>query len=207
MSGRRKWIDWFLEQPRSILFVRIDDEFIINPFNFYGLKPLFFNFNEAYECLKRGNCCPHEDSDIEREVEVLYGLIHARYLLTRPGLQEMYEKFKEGVFQSCPRVLCKGCTCIPYGITEKPGEHKVKMFCPCCSDVYLCEEGCDYENIDGSYFGPSWVLMFLQKYADQIAKRLPEKQPRVYVPKIFGFRLCHESDREEYTSDEEDLSD
>ena len=204
MSEKRKWVDWFLDQPMFSIFVRIDDDFIMNPFNFYGLKLNFKFFNEAYDCLKKGNYGPHDDKQIEHEAEVLYGLLHARYLLTRPGLQGIFEKFQMGYFQTCPRVNCKACTCLPYGISEKPSEHKLKMYCPSCSDVYLCTEGSDYENLDGAYFGPSWLLMFLQKYSDKIRKLIPEKQPKVYVPKIFGFRLCHESDKEMYSSEDED---
>jgi len=37
----------------------------------------------------------------------LYGLIHARFILSPKGLAMMREKFLMGGFGTCPRVLCK----------------------------------------------------------------------------------------------------
>lgn len=44
--------------------------------------------------------------NIYQEAIDLYGLIHARFILTPKGLNIMKDKFLKGVFGMCPRVLC-----------------------------------------------------------------------------------------------------
>jgi casein kinase II subunit beta len=43
----------------------------------------------------------------------LYGLIHARYIITTHGLDSMHTKFLNGDFGKCPRTLCKGQKVVP----------------------------------------------------------------------------------------------
>ena len=192
-----------MEQPRAKIFVRVDNEFLQNTFNITGIKQKMKYFNPAYELIRR-NTIQSARGEItmeqaEKEAETLYGFIHARYLLTKPGMQQMFEKYQEGAFQQCPRVYCKGTQCLPYGISEEYGEHKVKMFCPCCRDIYDVVDP-DVAQVDGSCFGPSWIHMFLQKYSNVV----PKEPPRVYVPKIYGFKVCHSSDAEQdYSSESE----
>ena len=38
----------------------------------------------------------------------LYGLIHSRFIVSPKGLAIMREKFLNGIFGVCPRVLCSG---------------------------------------------------------------------------------------------------
>ena len=44
---------------------------------------------------------------LEKEADVLYGLIHARYIMTSSGLDRMLKKYRAGDFGVCPRFYCE----------------------------------------------------------------------------------------------------
>eukprot|EP00871_Galdieria_phlegrea_P005075 jgi/Galph1/5569/GphlegSOOS_G4238.1 len=67
---------------------------------------------------------------VEVAAETLYGLIHARFILTARGMQLMLEKFNRADFGRCPRVLCHGQPVVPVGLSDTPRQNTVKAFCP-----------------------------------------------------------------------------
>ena len=73
---------------------------------------------------------------VESAAEMLYGLIHVRYILTSRGMSAMYEKYKNSEFGRCPRVLCNGQPALPVGLADNPRQNTVKIFCPKCGDIY-----------------------------------------------------------------------
>lgn len=86
-------------------------------------------------------------SVVEPYANMLYGLIHQRYLLTKNGLRWMAERYASGVFGSCPRVYCGRCPVIPTGRYDEPGKEGVKLYCPSCLDLY--NPPYPYQNVDG----------------------------------------------------------
>ena len=193
-----KWIQDFLEKEESRYFVKIDEDFIANSFNLYGLKQKVKNFAPACDLIRRDRFVSRDDGSmltresVHTQAKILYGLLHARFILTKPGLHLMMEKYQRHEFQPCPRVYCRGTQCLPFGISDEPDKEVMKMYCPSCCDVYNVTSS-DLSGIDGAYFGPSWIHMFLHRYRQII----PKERARVYVPKIFGFRICHASDAED----------
>eukprot|EP01018_Ginkgo_biloba_P007570 Gb_06061 [translate_table: standard] len=73
---------------------------------------------------------------VESAAEMLYGLIHVRYILTSKGMNAMLEKYKKTDFGRCPRVYCSGQPCLPVGQSDIPRTSTVKIYCPKCEDVY-----------------------------------------------------------------------
>jgi len=71
-----------------------------------------------------------QQDSIEAAAELLYGLIHARYIITPRGLAGMLDKFKHIHFGRCPRVFCQGQAVLPVGQSDIPRTHTCKTFCP-----------------------------------------------------------------------------
>ncbi len=115
----------------------------------------------------------------------LYGLIHARFIVTPKGLQLMKQKYVEGCFGICPRILCEGQPVLPIGLSDELNKSRVKVFCPRCEDAYYPKIKAD---IDGAYFGTAFPHMFLQTYPEYV----PERGAPPYVPRIYGFRIYGE---------------
>lgn len=180
------WLATFLQEPRNKYLVLVDEEFMLNSFNLAGMKTKIDHFNAAYEVLRRSAVPDVEREAVLHEAEVLYGMLHQRFILTRPGMQLMFEKWQQGDFPKCPRVNCRAAEGLPYGLSEEWSRGTVKVFCPGCADVYAIDDP-DVRGLDGAFFGPSWIHMFLQKWPQVI----PPGPRKVYVPKIFGFRIAH----------------
>lgn len=121
--------------------------------------------------------------DIYQSAMDLYGLIHARFIISSRGLHIMRAKFLNGVFGACPRVLCDRQLCLPIGMSEDLSISRVKVYCPKCEDVYVPR--IKFVDIDGAYFGCSFPHIFLQTFPEL----LPTNKPHEYYPRIFGFKI------------------
>lgn len=122
---------------------------------------LYLNFLNA-NLISSSNSRRHLNEEQEKiifSVFCLYGLLHAKYILTPPGQAKMLELYVYNSFPKCPRSKCNGIRCLPYGITEKPGQN-VKMYCPKCETIY----NYDKNKLDGAFFGPTYVHLLMRKF-------------------------------------------
>ncbi|XP_019052479.1 PREDICTED: putative casein kinase II subunit beta-4 isoform X2 [Nelumbo nucifera] len=183
------WISWYCGLRGNELLCEVDEDYIQDDFNLCGLQGQVPYYDHALDMILdndslSGELDGEEHSEIESAAELLYGLIHARYILTNKGLNAMHEKYKRVDFGRCPRVFCAGQPCLPVGTSDIPHNGSVKIYCPKCEDLYLPR--CKYQgNMDGAYVGTTFPHLYLMTYPS--AK--PAKPVQSYVPKVFGFKI------------------
>ena len=199
------WIESFCAERGHEWFCEVDRDFITNPADLAGITlkngPLVKALSGILD-LEQTEDTPETDSDqLLLSMEELYSLLHARYICTPKGLAQMVctsfyviftslinvfqkEKYDKGSFARCLRIECEGCQMIPFGQSAQYGQDQVVLFCPSCFDVYLPPLR-RHHNIDGSAFGPDFLIAFLRQYPE-----LLQKQPKqVPTRKLYGFPL------------------
>lgn len=107
---------------------------------------------------------------IEASARHLYGLIHARFVITSRGLAKMVDKYKKYDFGRCPRVLCYGQPLLPVGLSDVPYQKAVKLYCQRCEDIYS-PKSTRHGQIDGAYFGSTFPHMLLMVYPHLIVPK------------------------------------
>ncbi|CAI2175212.1 15775_t:CDS:10 [Funneliformis geosporum] len=181
------WIDWFLSTKGNEYFCEVDEEYILDRFNLTGLNSEVQHYVQALDLIT--DSLEEELDDemreaVEKSARHLYGLIHARFIITSRGLAKMLEKYKKADFGRCPRVLCHNQPLLPVGLSDQPYTKSVKLYCPRCEDIYN-PKSTRHASIDGAYYGSTFPHMLFQVYPHL----LPPKSNERYVPRIFGFKI------------------
>ena len=182
------WIQWFCGLDGNDFLIEVDEEYIRDQFNLYGIKPKVKNYDNALNMIL-GQEIPDteqfDDPNYLTKYEAamdLYGLIHSRYITSPKGLASMREKYLVGTFGVWPRVKCKRHYVMPIGSSYNLNESRVKIYCPKWQEVYSPKHGSI--DIDGAYFGPSFPFNLIQAFPDIISGG-PEK----FIPKLYGFKI------------------
>ncbi|KAJ2339957.1 casein kinase 2 regulatory subunit, partial [Coemansia erecta] len=189
-SANMSWIAWFCSLKGHEYFCEVPDYFIEDEFNLTGLNQTVNYYFEALDVILDIEDDAEEPLDadeietIESSAEILYGLIHARYILTRPGLRQMADKHEDGDFGVCPRFLCENIGVVPCARTDVLERDSVKLFCPSCLDIYSPPNS-RFNKIDGAYFGTTFPHLLFQAFPSLI----PEDITPIYTPKIYGFAI------------------
>ena len=186
------WIQWYCSLEGHEFLVEIEEEYIKDAFNLYGLNTHFPKDKfKTFQKMILSPLAPNEEDlndehfvELNQEASDLYGLIHARFIYTPRGLAKVYQKYLQGVFGYCPRALCDRQKTLPVGLSDSLKTSRFKVFCPRCEEVYMPKFR--NINIDGAYFGTSFPHVFLKHYPEAII--LP---PKIYLyePKIYGFKV------------------
>ncbi|CAD7956714.1 unnamed protein product [Amoebophrya sp. A25] len=136
------WISWFCSVPSHELFCEVDEDYIKDNFNLYGLRNRLQYYDHALEMVLMPEA-PDEDElqdadflEVYRDAQDLYGLVHARYILSPRGLEAMREGFVNSVFGTCPRVKCHQQSVLPVGTSDELRVSRVKSYCPRCEQLY-----------------------------------------------------------------------
>ena len=197
------WIHWFCKLEGNEFFVEIDEDFIKNKINLIGIK-----CKDYIKTLLSTKSTTNTllDDNLEEElqgIKEIYGLIHKRFIITSKGLALMREKYLNGVFGRCPRVVCDKQVLIPIGLSEDLKYSKVKVYCPICKQVYKpARHKGRSVSLDGAYFGTSFAHIFFMNYPDLKPKIRCLKE---YVPKVYGFRIFGMYGSKYYSNNKEEL--
>lgn len=212
------WIQLFVESFGHDYFVPVAQDFIEDDFNLTGLLLQVPYYREALMTILDYQVDTAEDHSVSTKTsasatkqsansaaktelpnkallshsaDLLYGLIHARYITSKQGLTAMASKFERNEFGSCPRFYCDGMHLIPVGSTDIPGQETVRLYCPCCNDIYL-PASLRYLNIDGAFFGttfPGLLVKMFPEIENQCRIRIEKSNKADYGLKLFGFKI------------------
>uniref|UniRef100_A0A7S2VYW6 Casein kinase II subunit beta n=1 Tax=Eucampia antarctica TaxID=49252 RepID=A0A7S2VYW6_9STRA len=200
------WIQWFCGLKGHEMFCEVERSYIEDGFNLYGLRACVPNFSDCLDLiLDRIGPDDSDDSHLTQSACTLYGLIHARYIITAHGLDAMYNKYAAKEFGTCPLIQCNVQPVLPVGLKDEMGADTVKNFCPKCQCVYhpppiRCRSGHHGSNsgggsgaVDGAAFGTTFPHLFLMTFNNLVLDGLSSESS--FVPRVFGFRV-HQSARQ-----------
>lgn len=138
---QQPWIEWFCSLPENEFLCHVDLDYAQDNFNLTGLEQHVRYFDCALDVICDAPDASHEWTNEQRkqvyeEAEQLYGLIHARFIITSRGLALMSDKLNARVFGRCPRVQCRGAAVLPCATSDQPKQDTVKMYCCVCEELY-----------------------------------------------------------------------
>jgi len=137
----QSWISWFCSLKGNEFFCEVDEEYIQDDFNLSGLSSMIPYYDYALDMIldiesPNGSKLTEQQHElVESAAELLYGLIHARYILSSRGMISMLEKYKQSHFGRCPRVACNNQSCLPVGTSDVFRTATLKIFCPSCQVI------------------------------------------------------------------------
>lgn len=186
------WISNFCTLFGHDYFVEVNLDFIEDDFNLTGLSSIIPHYREALDLIldfePESPIIASDLAQSEHSAEELYGLIHARYILTKEGLNAMAEKYENGHFGYCSRVNCDGMLLLPIGRYDQPGVETVRLYCPCCCDIYFPSSS-RYLNIDGAYFGTTFPGLFISTFKEVERQAQARQEKDSFSLKVFGFKI------------------
>ena len=186
------WIEWYCRLKGNEFFVEVDEEYAQDDFNLTGLSQVVPYYDDALNVIldedDQDQLGDDESALLETATQMLYGLIHARFLQTSRGIQALYDKYSSGVYGTCWNDQCEREKryVIPVG-SDVVGQAHVNVYCPSCGESYVPRSQ-KLQQIDGAYFGSSAAHILTLQYANNI----PIGVTVPFLPLLYGFRLFPE---------------
>jgi len=189
------WVSWYCSLKGHEFFCEVDIYYIEDSFNLYGLADRVPWYSEALDIITDTDDFDDEyppgsedRNEIEAAAELLYGLVHARFILTAHGLDTMNELFQSRAFGECLKIQCERQALLPIGLSDTEGESSVKTFCCRCHETYLPIKSRN-RSLDGAYWGKTFPHLFLMIYPQEIPKDIINR----VEPSIYGYRISKKS--------------
>ena len=165
-SSTTRWVrNFLLTRPKDTL-LPIPQEYLSDGFNLVQLAPIverivrmeggyvppavqttdsFPLFKAALRLILSNDDGP-TSPPVQRAAEVLYTLVHARYVISPRGLDTVRRVLRRPdgtvnpVFGRCPRMNCRGMPVLPWGDSDNFDPRnsvmtRAKRYCPCCGEV------------------------------------------------------------------------
>ena len=166
------WKQWFLSLKGNEFFADVDNEFIEDDFNLTGLSTLVPYYDFALDTIldvdiSAENLTEEQRDIIDSAAEVLYGLIHARFILSVRGMEVMHTKYTDGDFGRCPRFSCNEQHVLPIGDSDMPRVKGVLVFCPKCREIFF-PRSYKHSSVDGAFFGTTFCHLYLLTHPAEI---------------------------------------
>jgi len=191
------WIEWFCHLKGNEFFVEVDEDYIQDDFNLTGLGAQVPYYEYALNMIldfddQDDQLAEEQQPLVETAAQMLYGLIHARFIQTSRGMAAMLDKYNSYVYGTCPLTQCEilNQAVLPIGMADIPRQSPTRVFCPHCKEIYFPKSS-RLECLDGAYFGTSFAHLFFLTYPQLV----PQSIPAPFVPRIYGFRI-HKSVKE-----------
>eukprot|EP00439_Symbiodinium_sp_Y106_P028553 s63_g3.t1 len=192
------WIEWFCHLKGNEFFVEVDEDYIQDDFNLTGLSAQVPCYEDALNMiLDFDDQDDHRLQDdqqplVETAAQMLYGLIHARFILTSRGMAAMLDKYNCYVYGKCPLTQCEAMNqaVLPIGTSDMLRQSAAKVYCPHCREIYFPKSS-KLECLDGAYFGTTFAHLFFLTYQQLV----PPTMPQPHCPRIYGFKI-HKSVKE-----------
>ncbi len=183
------WIEWYCRLKGNEFFVEVDEEYAQDDFNLTGLSQVVPYYDDALNVILDEDDQDHLGDDesalLETATQMLYGLIHARFLQTNRGIQALYDKYSSGVYGLCWNEQCEREKryVLPVG-SDIVGQSHVNVYCPSCGECYVPRNP-KLQLIDGAYFGSSAAHILTLQYTNN----MPLGSTVPYLPLLYRFRL------------------
>ncbi len=119
------WVTWFLATKGNEYFCEVDEDYILDRFNLTGLNAEVQHYPQALDLITDSLEDDLSDSirdSVEAQAKLLYGLVHARYIITTRGLGKMLEKYKRADLAAAHACSAGNSLCCPSASATIPSK-------------------------------------------------------------------------------------
>lgn len=200
LSYTTPWVIKFLQGRPKDALIAVPRDFLADGFNLVHLPPLIERLNgstdtafplykAALRVILSTEDVPNVPPTVQRAAEMLYTLVHARFITSPRGLDTVRRLLlhDKTMFGKCPRPSCRGMPLLPHGETSEYSGHGAQRYCCACGQAWEFWDS----QVDGSAWGRTFCHLYLLTYGNKELGRIasPMPQTRSTVPTVFGFQV------------------